>query len=100
MQTKILDEVIFYMKKVKDVFVSTVAKVENVDTSSYKTSRLKQTMKKWFPQLVFHVSKRKNKSEIVYSNCLKKSDVVNIGVCASVASTKRDCYFTTRYESK
>ena len=105
-QTKILlDEGIFYMNKVKDVFVSTVAEVENVDASNYKTSRLKQRMKKRFPQLVFHATKRKNKSEIVYSDCLKKADVVENVVCAntsqfSTTETESDSDVTRRTKSK
>jgi hypothetical protein len=88
LQTKIIqDEGIFYMNKVKDVFVSTVAEVENVDASNYKTSRLKQRMKTRFPQLAFHATKRKNKSEIVYSDCLKKADVVENVVCADTSQS-------------
>lgn len=73
------------MNKVKDVFVSTAAGVENVDASNYKTSRLKQRIKKRFPQLAFHATKRKNKSEIVYSDRLKKADVVENVLCANTS---------------
>ncbi|XP_046841866.1 NACHT, LRR and PYD domains-containing protein 12-like [Xenia sp. Carnegie-2017] len=49
----IQEESIFYMAKFKEKFVKFVASVENVNATNYKTSRLKQRMKKRFPQPIF-----------------------------------------------
>ena len=62
-------------------------------------------MKKRFPQLVFYATKRKNKSEIVYSDCLKKADVVENVVCAntsqsSTTETESDSDVTRHTKSK
>jgi hypothetical protein len=71
----IKQENIFYMKKLKREFVKTVKRVENTDGSSYRTFRLKQRLGKRFPQLVFHRPKVRNKSEIVYAECLSQASV-------------------------
>ena len=68
---KIIDnEEIYYMKKVKEEFVRTVAAVENCDASNYKRFRLKKRLVERFPQLVFHQPNKRNKSEIVYADNL------------------------------
>lgn len=70
-----------------------MAKFESVDASTYKTSRLKQRLKTRFPQLAFRATKRKNKSEIVYSDCPKKADVVEhvaYGDTSQTSSTESD----------
>ena len=72
----IKDEGIFYMKKVKNAFVNIVARVEDVDATNYKTSRLKARMQERFPQLVFFTPHSRNKSEIVYCNKMKGSNIV------------------------
>ena len=59
----------------KREFVKTVKRVENTDGSSYRTFRLKQRLGKRFPQLVFHRPKVRNKSEIVYAECLSQASV-------------------------
>lgn len=72
----IKDEGIFYMKKLEKAFVNIVARVEGLDASNYKRSRLKERMQKHFPQLVFFVPRSRNKSEIVYCGNVKASSIV------------------------
>ena len=71
----IKQENIFYMKKLKKEFVKTVKRVQNEDAASYRTFRLKERLRKKFPQLVFHRPKVRTKSDIVYSECLSKGSV-------------------------
>lgn len=79
-------EHIFDMSKVKEQFVKIVADVESVDASNYKTSRLKQRMKERFPQLIFQAPKQRNKSEMVYSVCIKPSTMVENVHCIDISS--------------
>ena len=71
----IKQENIFYMKKLKKEFVKTVKRVQNEDAASYRTFRLKERLRKKFPQLVFHRPKVRTKSDIVYSECLIVKEV-------------------------
>ncbi len=87
-QTEIIEnEGIFFMNKIKDVFVNIVKEEENVDASNYKTSRLKQRLQTKYPQLVFHATKRRNKSEVVHTNSMKKCDVVEIIACVDTSQS-------------
>ena len=54
----------------------TVARIENLDSSSYKTFRLKRRLKNTFPQLVFHSPEALNRSDIVFAECLETGKVV------------------------
>ncbi len=75
--TKIIKgQEIYDMKRVKKEFDETVARVENLDSSSYKTFRLKRRLKNTFPQLVFHSPKARNRSDIVFAECLETGKVV------------------------
>lgn len=71
----IKEENIFYMKRLTKEFVKTVARVENADASNYRTFRLKERLRERFPQLVFHTPTVRNKSEIVYAECLSQGKV-------------------------
>ena len=71
----IKQENIFYMKRLKKEFVKTVKRVQNEDAASYRTFRLKERLRKKFPQLVFHRPKVRTKTDIVYSECLSKGSV-------------------------
>ena len=74
--TKIIKgQEIYDMKRVKEEFDKTVARVENLDASSYKTFRLKRRLKKTFPQLVFHSPKTRSRSDIVFAECLDRGKV-------------------------
>ena len=63
------------MNKVRKNFVRTVEQVEGVDASNYKKCRLKERFQERFPNLVFHTPKERNKSEIVFVECLSKGNV-------------------------
>ena len=67
---------IWYMSILKTEFINTVRKVENQDASSYATFRLRNRLKKRFPQLVFHTPKVRNKNEFVYVEDLSRESVV------------------------
>ena len=68
---KLIDnEEIYYMKKIEEEFVRTVAEVENCDASNYRRFRLKERLLEKFPQLVFYAPKQRNKSEIVYAQSI------------------------------
>ena len=71
----IKQENIFCMKKLKKEFVKSVKRVQNEDAASYRTFRLKERLRKKFPQLVFHRPKVRTKSDIAYSECLSKGSV-------------------------
>ena len=74
--TKIIKgQKIYDMKRVKVEFDKTVARVENLDASSYKTYRLKRRLKNTFPQLVFHSPKARSRSDIVFAKCLDTGKV-------------------------
>ena len=74
--TKIIKgQKIYDMKRVKAEFDKTVARVENLDASSYKTYRLKRRLKNTFPQLVFHSPKARSRSDIVFAKCLDTGKV-------------------------
>ena len=66
---------IYDMKRVKAEFDKTVARVENLDASSYKTYRLKRRLKNTFPQLVLHSPKARSRSDIVFAKCLDTGKV-------------------------
>ena len=66
---------IYFMNKVREKFVRTVEQVEGVDASNYKKCRLKERLRERFPNLVFHTPKERNKSEIVFAECLSKGNV-------------------------
>ena len=70
------DENIFYMSKLKEVFIKTVMEMENEDASHYKTIRLKRRLQDKFPQLVFHKPKRRYNSEIVFLEDVNQGTVV------------------------
>ena len=70
-----LQMVVFYIKKLKKEFLKTVKRVQNEDAASYRTFRLKERLRKKFPQLVFDRPKVRTKSDIVYSECLSKGSV-------------------------
>ena len=68
---KLIDnEEIYYMKKIEEEFVRTVAAVENCDASSYRRFRLKERLLERFPQLVFHTPNERNRSQIVYAQSI------------------------------
>ena len=69
------NENIYFMKKVKQEFINVVARVEDADASNYRTFRLKERLQKRFPQLVFHVPKERNKSEVVFAECINTGNV-------------------------
>ncbi|CAB4021985.1 Hypothetical predicted protein [Paramuricea clavata] len=74
--TKIIKgQEIYDMKRVKEEFDKTVARVENLNASSYKTFRLKRRLKNTFPQLVFHSPNSRNLSDIVFAECLDRGKV-------------------------
>eukprot|EP00794_Sanderia_malayensis_P012432 gene12432-13717_t len=66
---------IYYMKTLKEKFVKTVEEMEDCSASSYRTFRLKERLIRKFPQLVFHTPRKRNKSEIVYAEDLRKGSV-------------------------
>ena len=70
------NENIFYMRKLKEVFIKTVMEMENEDASHYKTIRLKRRLQDKFPQFVFHKPKRRYSSEIVFSEDVNQGTVV------------------------
>ena len=67
---------IWCMSRLKTEFVNTVRKVENQDASRYETFRLRNRLKKRFPQLVFHTPKVRNNNEFVYVEDLGRESVV------------------------
>ena len=76
--TKIIKgQEIYDMKRVKEKFDKTVARVENLDASSYKTFHLKRRLKNTFPQLVFHTPNSRNRSDIVFAECLDRGKVAD-----------------------
>ena len=71
------------MKRLKEEFVKTVARVEIADASNYRTFCLKERLHERFPQLAFHTPTVRNKSEIVYVECLSQ------GPCSRKFSERR-----------
>ena len=69
-QKLIENENISFMRKVKQEFINVVAQVEDADASNYRTFRFKERLQERFPQLVLHVPKEQNKSEIVFAKCI------------------------------
>ena len=95
----IKQENIFYMKKVKKEFFKTVKRVQNVDAASYRTFRLKERLRKKFPQLVFHRPKVRTKGDIVYSECLRKGSVAESLIEESDYALDSDDEGHTRYQN-
>lgn len=62
----LMNEEIFFMKRMKAEFVKTVSEIEGTDASNYRNFRLKERLRERFPQIVFFSPKERNKSEIVY----------------------------------
>ena len=67
--------------KVQEKFVKIVSEVEKEDASNYNTSRLKQRMQEHFPQLVFQTTKSRGNRELLYSEEMKPSKVVEDIAC-------------------
>ena len=86
----IKEENIFYMKRLTKEFVKTVERVENADASNYRTFRLKERLRERFPQLVFHTPTVRNKSEIVYVECLSQGSVAESYLNESVGTYESD----------
>ena len=88
---KIIDnEEIYYMQKVKEEFIRTVAAVENCDASNYKSFRLKNRLVERFPQLVFHRPNKRNKSEIVYADNLCRGMVAEHYLKEEILTSQSD----------
>ena len=64
------------MKDLFAKFVEIAKEKENVDASKYRAFKLKQRLRKDYPQLVFFMPKKRNVSEIVYVENLDASDLV------------------------
>lgn len=60
----ICDKEVLRFTSLKQIFVR-AAKKENLDASSYKTSRLKLRLKDHFPELIFVSPRKKYESDIV-----------------------------------
>ena len=67
---------IWYMSRLEIVFINTVRKVESQDASRYATFRLRNRLKKRFPQLVFHTPKVRNTNDFVCVEDLSRESVV------------------------
>ncbi|XP_028405554.1 uncharacterized protein LOC114528152 [Dendronephthya gigantea] len=89
--TKIIKgQEIYDMTRVKDEFDKTVARVENLDASSYKTFRLKRRLKNTFPQLVFHSPKARRRSDIVFAACLDRGRIAETFVSQEQSSDSEE----------
>lgn len=67
---------IYYMKRIFNEFVKTVARVENCDASGYRVFRLKSRLKNRYPQLVFCRPSAKNKCEMVFIEDLSQNNAI------------------------
>ena len=91
MRTQIInEESVFYIKRITKEFVKTVARVENADASNYRTFRLKERLRERFPQLVFHTPTVRNKSEIVYVECLSQGSVAESFLGEEIGASESD----------
>ena len=91
MRTQIINEKsVFYIKRITKEFVKTVARVENADASNYRTFRLKERLRERFPQLVFHTPTVRNKSEIVYVECLSQGSVAESFLGEEIGASESD----------
>jgi hypothetical protein len=86
----IKEENVFYMKRLTKEFVKTAARVENADDSNYRTFRLKERLRERFPQLVFHTPTVRNKSEIVYVECLSQGRVAESFLNEDIGMSESD----------
>ena len=76
-ETEIIQgKTIKYITDLLEKFVAIAKETENVDASNYRSSKLKQWLINSYPQLVFHLPKIRNVSEIVYAENLDTSDLV------------------------
>ncbi len=66
---------IIRMKLLNQMFLKKVAEVEGIDASHFRAFRLKERLKRDYPQLVFHQPKIRNQSEFVYVEELSAGDV-------------------------
>ena len=64
------------MKDLFMKFVEIAKEKESVDASKYRAFKLKQRLRKDYPQLVFLMPKKRNVSEIVYVENLDSSELV------------------------
>ena len=65
-----------YMKELIEKFITIAKNTENIDASNYRAFKLKQRLRKTYPQLVFCTPKTRNVSEIVYVENLNCSELV------------------------
>lgn len=99
--TKIIKgQEIYDMTRVKEEFDKTVARVENLDASSYKTFRLKKRLKNTFPQLVFHRSKARRRSDIVFAACLDRGKVAETFMSQGQSSDSEEEADDKNYETE
>ena len=70
-----------------------MARIENADASNYRTFRLKERLRERFPQLVFYTPTVRNKSEIVYAECLSQGSVAESFLSEDVGSSESDQEF-------
>ena len=58
-------------------FLQSVEEVEGADASNFRRFRLKERLKKSYPQLVFHTPRFRNHSEFVYAENLSAEDLMD-----------------------
>lgn len=77
---------LFYFKDLVEKFIVYAKEVEDVDASSYQSSRLKRGLLNIFPMLHIYTPAYAAKSQIVYSEELSVGEVADIYVESSVFS--------------
>ena len=81
---------LLYLKDLLEKFIVYAREVEDVDASSYQSSRLKARLLKMFPMLHIHTPSNVSKSQIVYSEDLTVGEVADNYVESSVLSNSQD----------
>ena len=70
-------EEVFTLKKLLDLMKPFY---DNGDDISFRTARLKEKLQLKYPSLIFHQSKCKSKSDLVYNDCLTAGDVIDASI--------------------
>uniref|UniRef100_A0AAV2KVW1 Protein-tyrosine-phosphatase n=1 Tax=Knipowitschia caucasica TaxID=637954 RepID=A0AAV2KVW1_KNICA len=79
---------ILRMKTLLDLFVKTVQKEEAITLKDYRADQLKYHLRQDFPQLNFHKPSKRNTSEIVFTDTLGASDLLEHLPCGPTSSTE------------
>lgn len=78
---------IMRMNKLRDIFLKTVAEVEQTQVTSYKNYNLKRRLQVKYPQLCFIKQSKRNKCELVFCETLDTGVCHNISTSDSSKST-------------